>query len=158
MGALWKMCIWHVSLRSLRQTHHRILELRNHRTTEWWKGPITDVGRDLWSTSSPTPIKAGSYTAGCRITSRQVSSISRERLYNLSVQPVLMLCHPHRKEAFSSYADGTSCVSFCANLCPPGLPGPSLQSKGHLQTQDSQQQTHFKINAPFIYSWSSLIV
>lgn len=71
------------------------------------------VGRDLWSSS-----RAGSPTAGCTgFYSGSFEYPQRKRLHNLSEQPVPMFCHHHSKSVFSSYPDGTSCVSVPV-YCP----------------------------------------
>ena len=54
------------------------------------------VGRDLCGSSSPTPAKAGSPTAGC--TGPCLEYLQRRRLHSLPGQSVPVLCHPQREE------------------------------------------------------------
>uniref|UniRef100_A0A8B9Q2H3 D-aminoacyl-tRNA deacylase 1 n=2 Tax=Apteryx owenii TaxID=8824 RepID=A0A8B9Q2H3_APTOW len=64
---------------------------------------IAEVGRDLWRSSSSTPLLKQRHLEHIAQDHVQVAfeNLQRRRLRNLSGQPVPMLCHPHSEKVFS---------------------------------------------------------
>uniref|UniRef100_A0A8B9PTS4 Tectonin beta-propeller repeat containing 2 n=1 Tax=Apteryx owenii TaxID=8824 RepID=A0A8B9PTS4_APTOW len=63
---------------------------------------IAEVGRDLWRSSSPTPLLKQGHLE--HIVQDRIQAcfeyLQRRRLHNLSGQPVPVLCHPHSEKVF----------------------------------------------------------
>ena len=84
----------------------------NYRITESQHGR---VGRDLWRSSSPTPLLEQDHPE--QVAQDRIQAgfeyLQRRRLHNLSEQPVPVLGHPQSEEFFFRFRWNFLCSSLC---------------------------------------------
>uniref|UniRef100_A0A8B9P213 CUB and sushi domain-containing protein 3 n=1 Tax=Apteryx owenii TaxID=8824 RepID=A0A8B9P213_APTOW len=90
---------------------------------------MVEVGRDLWRSSSPTPLLKQGHLEHVAQDCIQAGFeyLQRRRLHHLSGQPVPVLCHPHSEKVFPHVQMEVSVFQFVPvyNLEPcedPGIP------------------------------------
>lgn len=102
----------------------RIWGMGNHR--------LVEVRRDLWWSSSPTPLLEQGHLVHVAQVHVQVGFdyFQRKILHNLSGQLVPVLCHPHGKKFFLIFKWNLLCFSFCLLLLVLSL-GSTKKSAQH---------------------------